>query len=78
MRLFFWEPYNKAALYGDYRALVKAYEEGHFLCNEPEVRQMLATYMQTQSSPSRRSQIWDKTGMWKFVNEVIVLISTEN
>ena len=63
----FWEPYNKAKLYGDFRDLIKAIRDGHPMIAEPAVRSLIADQLQTPSNPSRKTKSRDG---WPYAEEV--------
>ncbi|WP_420343512.1 hypothetical protein [Paenirhodobacter sp.] len=66
----FWEPYNKAKLYADFRDLIKAIEANDPMALHPDVLKLLAEQVKNPRAPSRRTQGRDG---WGYAEEVLRL-----
>jgi hypothetical protein len=55
--MIFWEPFNKARMYGDFRDLIKAIESDDPMAFHPEVVKLLAEQVKNPRSPSRRTSL---------------------
>lgn len=68
--LLFWEPYNKAKLYHDFRDLIEAVETDDPISRHPHVLKLLAEQVKNPKPPSRRTQARDG---WQYAQEVFWL-----
>ncbi|MTD99925.1 hypothetical protein GIY56_06480 [Paracoccus sp. YIM 132242] len=68
----FWEPYNDALLYGDFRKLAKAIRAGDPSIMDPKVRDLIAEQLINPQKVSRKTQARDG---WPYAARVMLLAS---